>query len=85
MSMGDFLANSNDRSVYFYTVLPENDPERTTKWNGPYFIKYEMMMQSTTPIYGRNDELVGGVLATITMSATSYLLESVKSTPGGFK
>lgn len=95
-NVADYLKSTNYKAIYLHTVTPENDPEREPTWNGPWYptygyfqfailneIRSEMMIQCISPVYGRNDQFLGGILVTLSMSSTSYLLEQLESTPGG--
>lgn len=43
----------------------------------------EMMIQCITPLYGRDDQFLGGALVTLSMASTASLLKQIDSTPGG--
>ncbi|KAH3756203.1 3',5'-cyclic-nucleotide phosphodiesterase regA [Pelomyxa schiedti] len=84
MTIIDVMDEPNQQTLDPFFVSPETNPTRKPLWSDPYYPQWEMMVQVIQPLYGRNDQLLGGVAAGISIDKTNNFLTEETITPGGF-
>ncbi|KAH3763096.1 calcium calmodulin-dependent 3 -cyclic nucleotide phosphodiesterase 1b [Pelomyxa schiedti] len=84
ITLVEYSGTPNFTAAFYPFIKPDVNPERLSYWSDPYFPGWEMQIQFITPLYDYEDNFLGGIYATLAMSGTTSVFESLVSTPGGF-